>query len=325
MSLTHTHKQEHGRNQHYHGTVTSTSTRLAVSLALTLAFVLVEVLAGLFANSLALMTDAAHNFADALALGLSWWALRLSLRPANPARTYGYHRAGILVALANAAPLIALSLVIAFESVRRLAAPPEVREQAIVLVGTLGFVVNAAIAWSLYRSSKHDVNVRSAFIHMAGDALSTIGVVIAGLGIWLFGWTWLDPLASILISALIIWSAWGIVRETLDILLEGTPRDVDVEAMVRDIMGVPGVRGVHDLHVWSVASNLRMLSAHVLTENMTIAQGGEVQGAINELLLNRYGIGHTALQLECEGCDPDVLYCELVPVPQHSSSGEERH
>jgi cobalt-zinc-cadmium efflux system protein len=278
-----------------------------------LGFVLVEIGAGVFANSLALLTDAAHNFADALALGLSWWALRLSLRPANHNRTYGYHRAGILVALVNAATLGAISLIIVWEALRRLSAPPEVQEQALILVGALGFVINAGIAWSLQSSSREDVNVRSAYVHMAGDALATVGVVIAGIGIALLGWTWLDPVASILIAALILWSAWGIVRETVDILLESTPRDVDIQAMVQDICRVPGVRGVHDLHVWSLSSNLHMLSAHVLTGDMTIAEGARVQHDINDLLLNEYGIGHTALQLECEGCASDLLYCELVP------------
>ncbi len=287
--------------------------RLAVALALTLGFVGLELGAGVVANSLALLTDAAHNFSDALALGLSWWALRLSLRPATDARTFGYHRAGILAALANGAMLIGLSLIIGFEALQRLNAPPEVHEQVMVVVGAVGFAVNAGIAASLLRASRHDLNIRSAFVHMAGDALSIVGVVIAGLGIAILGWHWLDPAASLLIAALIVWSALGILRETVDILLEGTPRDVDVNAMVADMRRVQGVRGVHDLHVWSIAANLRMLSAHVLTDNMTIAEGSRVQGEINDRLLNDYGIGHTALQLECEGCDPDALYCELTP------------
>jgi cobalt-zinc-cadmium efflux system protein len=244
---------------------------------------------------------------------LSWWALRLSFLPANNVRTYGYHRAGILVALVNAATLIGLSLVIAFEALQRLSAPPPVQQQVVLSVGALGFAINAGIAWSLRSASQRDVNVRSAFVHMTGDALSTIGVVSAGLGIALLGWRWLDPLASLLIAALILWSAWGIMRETMDILLESAPRDVDMQAMVGDIVRVQGVRGVHDLHVWSLASNLRMLSAHVLTDNVTIAEGSRVQHDINDMLLNEYGIGHTALQLECIGCEPDLLYCELSP------------
>ena len=167
--------------------------------------------------------------------------------------------------------------------------------------------------------------MRSAFVHMAGDALSTVGVVTAGIGIALLGWNWLDPFASLLIAALVLWSAWGIVRETVDILLESTPRDLDVEAMVRDIMTTEGVSGVHDLHVWAIAPSLRMLSAHVLTNNITIAEGAQVQHDINDLLLNRYGIGHTALQLEYLGCEPDLLYCDLHPeVAAQTIAGGER-
>ncbi len=284
-----------------------------MALGLTVAFVLLEVGAGFAANSLALLTDAAHNFSDALALGLSWWALRLSLRPANDNRTYGYHRAGILAALVNGATLLGLSVLIAFEAVQRLSSPPHVQEQLMLVVGAIGFAINAGIALSLFRASRHDLNIRSAFLHMAGDALSIVGVILAAVGIVVLGWQWLDPVASLLIAAMIVWSTFGILRETVDILLESAPRDVDMSAMVEDMRSVWGVRGVHDLHVWSIAANLRMLSAHVLTDNMTIAEGARVQRELNERLLSHYGIGHTALQLECVGCDPDVLYCELTP------------
>jgi cobalt-zinc-cadmium efflux system protein len=313
-----------GMGSHQKNGLSSTKRRLMVALAVTLSFVAIETVGGVSANSLALLTDALHNFSDAFALGLSWWALRLSSRPANNARTFGYHRAGILVALLNAATLIGLSLVAAFEAIQRFGAPPGVREQTIILVGALGFTINAGIAWSLRRPSRGDLNIRSAFVHMAGDALSTLGVVAAGVGIALLGWNWLDPLASILIAALILWSAWGIVRETVDILLESAPPDLDVEVMVRDIMNTDGVTGVHDLHVWRLASNLRMLSAHVLTNNMTISEGAQVQHDINNLLLNRYGIGHTALQLEYTGCEPDLLYCDLSPEAASQINAERR-
>jgi cobalt-zinc-cadmium efflux system protein len=304
MSVPHTHA-------HLHGVEAATPRRLAIALALTVAFVVLEAVAGWQANSLALLTDAAHNFSDALALGLSWWAIQLSLRPSNNTRTYGYHRAGILAAFVNAASLGAISLAIAYEAVQRLFTNPEVHEDPIIVVATIGFFINSAIAIGLMRASRNDVNMRSTFIHFAGDALSTIGVVLAGVGIKLTGWHWLDPAVSILIAVLIVWSAWGIVRETVDILLEGTPRDVDMSALVRDVMSVPGVRGVHDLHVWSISSSLRALSAHILTDNMTLDEGAQVQQEINRRLVSGYEIGHATLQLECVGCAPDVLYCEL--------------
>ncbi len=310
-----------GTHPHAHSVDNTTPKRLAVALLLTLAFVLLETFAGLVSNSLALLTDAAHNFSDALALALSWWALRMSLRPANTARTYGYHRVGILVALVNAATLIALALLVGYEALQRLSAPPAVQEQIIIGVAAIGFLLNAGIAWSLQSASKDDVNVRSAFIHMAGDALSTIGVILAGIGIALFGWRGLDPAASVLIALLILWSAWGIVRETVDILLEATPRDIDMSAVVRDVMSIQGVRGVHDLHVWSISSSLRALSMHVLTENILIADGAPLQSAINHILVHQYGIAHATLQLECVGCEPDALYCELNGAHKDASKG----
>jgi len=302
-------------HSHSHTAASTTPRRLAIALVLTVAFVVFEGLAGWFSNSLALLTDAAHNFSDALALGLSWWALSVSLRPASDSRTYGYHRVGILVALLNATTLIGLSLVVAYEALGRLAAPPAVQEQTIIAVAIVGFFLNGGIAWSLHKASKNDVNVRSTFIHMAGDALSTVGVILAGTGIALFGWRWLDPAASILIAVMILWSSWGIIRETVDILLEATPRDIDMGAVVRDMLDISGVRSVHDLHVWSISSSLRALSMHVLTDNIPIADGAHIQHDINQMLARKYAIAHATLQLECVGCEPDVLYCELTEAP----------
>ena len=294
----------------------ATSRRLAIALVLTVAFVVLEAGAGWFSNSLALLADAAHNFSDALALGLSWWALSVSLRPASDSRTYGYHRVGILVALVNATSLIALSLFVAYEAVQRLAAPPTVQELTIIGVAVVGLFLNAGIAWSLHAASKDDVNVRSTVLHMAGDALSTVGVILAGIGIALFGWQWLDPAASILIAVMILWSSWGIVRETVDILLEATPRDIDMSAVVRDVLGIRGVRSVHDLHVWSISSSLRALSMHLLTDNILIADGAQIQRDINQMLAGKYAIVHATLQLECVGCEPEGLYCALNERPE---------
>jgi len=288
-----------------------TSRRLEIALVVTALFVLGEAAAGIYSNSLALLSDAAHNFTDALALGLSLYALRLSQRPANPNRTFGYHRAGILAALVNAGTLIGIGVLIFYEALRRIVEPPEVQEEIIVIVAVVALAINTLIALALRRPGQRDLNVRSAFVHMAGDALSTLGVIGAGIAIGVTGLRVLDPLASILIGAIIVWSSWGILRETLDILLEGTPRGIDMDAMVRDLMRVEGVRGVHDLHAWSISANLRTLSAHVLTDDVSISEGAAIQREINQVLIQRYAIAHTALQLECEGCNPDALYCEL--------------
>jgi cobalt-zinc-cadmium efflux system protein len=182
------------------------------------------------------------------------------------------------------------------------------------IVAALAFIVNLVTALLVRQGSDHDLNQRSAFIHLAGDALSTLGALVAGVLIMLTGWMILDPLVSVFIGLLIVWNAWLIIRESVEILLEGTPRDIDVNVMVTDIQHVPGVRGVHDLHVWSITQNMRALSAHVLVDDEPLSTGAEIQREINAVLQQRYNIAHATLQLECVGCEPDTLYCELSPI-----------
>ena len=286
--------------------------RLALALIITLAFVVIEALAGLYANSLALLTDAAHNLTDVIALGLSWYAVRLTIRPAHSGKTFGYHRAGILIALANSTTLVLIALGVFYEAYQRLSAPPQVEAGILIVVALVAFLVNTGTALLVKRGSEHDLNMRSAFVHLAGDAVATFGAILAGIGIALTGLQILDPLVSILIGGLILWSAWGIVRESVNILLESTPRDIDMALVVSDLLHIDGVRGVHDLHVWSVTHDLRALSAHILTNDIPISTGAAIQRDINNLVSHKYGITHATLQLECAGCEPDLLYCDLT-------------
>lgn len=283
--------------------------RIALSLVITLVFVFVEIAAGIFSNSLALLTDAAHNFTDVLALALSWWALRLTSRPANQNKTYGYHRAGILAALANSTTLIVIALGIFFEAYRRFIQPPEVQADVLIGVGVAAVIVNVVTALLVRRGAEHDLNIRSAFLHLMGDVLSTVGAVIAGIIIRFTNWNWLDPLVSVLIGLLILWSAWGIVREALDILMESTPTDIDIDAMLQDITSVDGVYGVHDLHVWSITREMRTLSAHLVTDDLALSEGTSIQTRVNEVLHRKYNVNHATLQLECNDCVPGFLYC----------------
>ncbi|CAG0926631.1 Cadmium, cobalt and zinc/H(+)-K(+) antiporter [Thermoflexales bacterium] len=291
--------------------VRAATRRMALALFITLGFVIVEAAAGFIANSLALLTDAAHNLTDVIALAFSWYAIRLTLRPAHAGKTFGYHRAGILIALFNSTTLVLIALGIFYEAYQRLLNPPEVEAGLLTVVAALAFGINLGTALLVKPGSDHDLNQRSAFIHLAGDALSTLGALVAGILIMLTGWTILDPLVSILIGLLIVWNAWLIIRESVEILLEGTPRDIDVEALVNDIQQIDGVRGVHDLHVWSITQNMRALSAHVLVDNESISVGAGIQRRVNTMLQTQYNIAHATLQLECVGCEPDRLYCEL--------------
>lgn len=301
-SHTHSHLREAAKQ---------TTSRLSLSLFLTLAFVMVEASAGYFANSLALLTDAAHNLTDVIALALSWFAVRLTAQPANDRQTYGYHRAGILVALLNSTTLVVISIGIFYEAYHRFLSPPQVQSGILIGVGLLAVVVNLVTALLVHRGSESDLNLRSAFVHLMGDVISTVGAVIAGVIIYFTGANWLDPLVSVLIGFLILYNAWGILRETVDILLESTPRDLDLKRMVNDITQVDGVLGVHDLHVWSLTQNLRTMSAHILIEDISMSAGAQIQGRINELVYHRYNIAHATLQLECVDCESSSLYCRI--------------
>jgi cobalt-zinc-cadmium efflux system protein len=306
----HSHTSTH-THSHLRDAAKQTTTRLSWSLFLTLGFVVVEAAAGIFSNSLALLTDAAHNLTDVIALGLSWFAIRITAQPANARKTYGYHRAGILVALVNSTTLVLIAIGIFYEAYKRFSSPPEVQSGILIGVGLIAVVVNLVTALLVHRGSDSDLNLRSAFVHLMGDVLSTVGAVIAGVLIFFTGANWLDPLVSVLIGFLILYNAWGILKETIEILLESTPSDLDITKMVSDITEVDGVLGVHDLHVWSLTRNLRTMSAHILTEDISISAGKKIQSTINELVYHRYNITHATLQLECVDCDPDSLYCKM--------------
>jgi cobalt-zinc-cadmium efflux system protein len=287
------------------------ATRLGIAFSVTLAFIAVEVLAGLASHSLALLSDAAHNTTDLIAIILTWWALRLTLRTSNARNTFGFHRAGILVAVLNSATLVLIALGIFYEAYQRLMTPPSVKSGIVVVVGLIALVVNAGTALLLRPGSEYDLNLRSAFLHLMGDAVSSLGTVVAGVIILFTGWNWLDPAVSILIGLLILWSAWGILREAVDILLEATPRDINLSVVVRDMMGVPGVLGVHDLHVWSLSRGLRTMSAHIVTDDIPISAAAQIQMGINDVLVHEHNIAHATLQLECVSCSPEKLFCDI--------------
>lgn len=293
-----------------------TTKRLTLSLILTAAFVVIEIIAGIFGNSLALLTDAAHNFTDVIALGLSWYALRIAMKPAHAGKTFGYHRVGILVALINSTTLILIAFGIFVEAYKRFITPPEVDSTILIGVGAVAFIINLITALMVKEGSEHDLNLRSAFLHLMGDVLSTLGAVIAGIIIAFTKWNWLDPFVSVLIGAFILYNAWGILKQTIHILLESTPENIDMTEMVTDIRKLDGVRDIHDLHVWSISENLRMLSAHVVIDNISIGEGVTIQHNINELLTHDYNIQHATLQMECEGCQSHELYCRVADI-QH--------
>jgi len=281
---------------------TRTTLVLRISLAATLAYVVVTFVTGLRAHSLALLSEAGHNVSDFLALLLSFVAVYFQSRPADHARTFGYQRAGVLAAFINAGTLIVIALWIVVEAVHRLSSPIVVEPRIMMIVAAAGVAMNGAIAALLWGVA-HDVNLRSAFLHMAGDTLSTAAVIAGGAGILLTGHNWIDPVLSLLIAALILWSSAGIVRETLNILLEGTPRGVSLPRIRSGMEAVDGVVNVHDLHIWCLGSQSRALACHVTIADIPPSESACILAKLNQLLREQFQISHTTIQFEHIGCE----------------------
>lgn len=278
---------------------------LVWSLIATLTFVVVEFLAGLQAHSLSLVSDAGHNFTDALALLLAWFGVYFGRKPPDENRTYGYHRAGVLAAFINALSLLLLAGYILYESYRRWLAPQAVDEGTMLGIATLGLVLNGAIMWGLRSERGHNVNVRSAWAHMFGDALSSVGIIAGAIVIHYTGWQRTDPLLSGLIGCLIVWTAWDIIKETLNILLEGLPRGLDLHHVSAAMRRVPDVLDVHDVHIWSLGSNTHALSCHVRIADVPPSESDSILQDLNRVLGEQFSIWHTTVQFEhmnCAGC-----------------------
>lgn len=287
-------------------------------------FVAIEGLAGIRAHSLALLSDAGHNATDALALLLAWMANYLESMPANEIKTYGYQRAGVLSAFVNALILVALSAWIFYESVERLRQPQSVHQGIMLAVASLGLLLNSGIMWVLRSARRRDINVRSAFVHMLGDALGSIGIIAGAIAISYTGWVQVDPLLSILIGVLIIWTAWDIIHESLNILLEGLPRGIRLQDVIGSLRAVEGVMDVHDLHIWSLGSSTHALSCHVLIEDVPPSASDVILRQLNGTLADRFHIFHTTVQFEHLSCAVSENGCGIPVETQHSHE-EHRH
>lgn len=275
---------------------------LLISLAATLAYIVLTFAVGIRANSLALISEAGHNLSDFLALLLSWVAVYLHERPPTSTKTYGYSRAGVLAAFVNALSLVVIAGFILFEAYERLITPVEVQPRLMMLVAAVGVVMNGAIAWSLYRTHR-DVNVRSVIVHEVGDTLSTSAVIVGGWGILVTGKYWIDSALSIAIAAAILWSSIAIIRETLNILLEGTPRGLKLSDIEEEIMQCAGVLDVHDLHVWSIGSEVHALSCHIRIADIPPSASDAILREVTSRLDARFHIHHTTIQFENVVCD----------------------
>lgn len=294
-----------------------TSSALRYSLVATAAYVLVTLVAGLRAHSLALLSEAGHNVTDLLALLLSWVAVFIQTRPPSATKTFGYHRAGVVAAFINALTLVGIAFYIFYEAVTRMRHPVEVKPHVMIWVAVAGVIMNGIISWFLFRAS-HDVNIRSAFIHQFGDTLSTGAVIVGGWAILWTGQNWIDPALSIGIACLILWSSLGIIHETLNILLEGTPRGMSVEQVVASLRLVDGVIDVHDVHVWSLGSDTPALSCHIRIDDITLSESETILQRVKAVLSAKYHIEHTTIQFENSVCD--VAHGCVIPVGSHKTA-----
>jgi cobalt-zinc-cadmium efflux system protein len=296
---------------------------LKVSMGLTAAYVLATFFFGLRAHSLALISEAGHNLSDLLAIVLSYVAVYFQSRPPTDQKTFGYQRAGVLAAFVNASTLVVLSIWIAITAVQRLSAPVEVQPRLMMEVALAGVIMNGTVAALLWRFSG-DVNIRSVFLHMLGDTLSTAAVIAGGAAILFTGMSWVDPVLSLVIAAMILWSSVGIIRETLNILLEGTPRGIALTAVREAMAGVEGVLDVHDLHVWSLGAQSHALASHITVCEMPASECTRILDVINTRLHDRFHITHTTIQFETTGCET-THGCSSPPEPEEVGAHGHHH
>lgn len=289
---------------------------LGVALAITTTFFVVEVAGGLLTGSLALLADAGHMLTDAGALGLALFALWVSRRPITARRSYGYYRMEILAALVNGVALVLIAVYIFWEAIERLQHPPEVQSLPMLAVAGMGLLANLATLAVLGHESHANLNVRAALLHIVGDLFGSLGAITAGAVMLLTGWYLADPLLSIAIGALILWSAWGLVGESVDILLEATPRHIDASEVADAMASIDGVVEVHDLHIWTLTSGYLALSAHAVVPDYSRA--AQVLSELTALLHDRYGIEHATIQIEVPGAHPELRHAPVVHrVHQH--------
>lgn len=323
----HTHTHDHSLASNSTDRLLS---RFGWSIVVTLLFVAGEAAAGWWYNSLALLADAGHNLADGAALCISWYAIRIGRRASSHQKTFGYHRASILAALVNAVSLILIALGIFYEGVQRFIQPESVNGTAMIGVALVAAIVNLVIVLLLRHEGAKDINVRSAVLHMFGDMLFSVGVVVAGFVVLYTGWMQADPLISLLIGVFIVWSSIAILKESIHILMEGAPLEIDMSRLVEAITEIPDVRGVHDLHVWTIASGLPVLTAHIVLDDFAISRGAQILDSVKSQLNDHFGIRHATLQLECLECRSGDLYCTLQPdftqqTAHHHGAGHAPH
>jgi cobalt-zinc-cadmium efflux system protein len=303
------HDHEHGAHGHGHSHAHTSEGTLRSALILTIVFVTIEALFGWFGPSLALLSDAGHNLADAASLGFSWYAVTIAKKRSHPGMTFGYHRVAVLAALLNAVSLVIIGVLIGWEAVHRLREPEPANGGVMIAVAAAAIGVNLVIGAWLRHDARNDINIRSAYLHQLGDAASALGVVVAGVLVSVTGQPLADPIVSLAIAALILVSSYGVLIESTTVLLEGTPAGTDMPGVINAIENVSGVLEVHDLHVWMVGPGIVACSCHIVVAEQSVREGQQVLRAVVDELKRSFGITHTTVQVEVEGCQDNDMYC----------------
>jgi cobalt-zinc-cadmium efflux system protein len=300
-------------HEHNHGN-TASRKRLGIVLGIIFFIMLAEVVGGILSNSLALLGDAGHMLVDALAIGISLFALTMTLRPATSSKTYGYHRVEIMAALANGITLVLVAIFIFYEAYQRFLHPPVVKAPLMLVIAAIGLVANLASMFILRGVSHHSLNVKAAFWHVIGDTASSVGVIVGGIIIAVTGWGIVDPIIACLIGCIILVGAVNVVRESTDILMEAVPGHISVDEVIKTLKTVPGVDEVHDVHIWTLTTDIHALSAHLIIKDQTVSSSAEIVEKANHDLDEYFNINHTTLQLECEKCStcPQGNFCTIT-------------
>jgi cobalt-zinc-cadmium efflux system protein len=303
MTIHHIHQPKESNHQAY----SSNQRNLLIALFITAIVMIAEIIGGFLANSLALLSDAGHMLTDILALGLSLIAMRFAQKPPTPSKTFGFHRLEILAAFFNGMLLFFISFYIFYEAYHRLLQPQEIKGLFMLVVACIGLLTNGIGILLLRKTAHTSLNVKSAFFHIVGDTISSGGVIVGGLIILYTGWYLVDPLIGIFIGILILRGAYALIMESIDIFLEATPKDINVEEMLDELRKIKGVKDVHHLHLWTITSGINAMSAHVLIDDLLISSSAYILKEIKSLLHNKYSIEHSTIQFECKSCGDGLL------------------
>jgi cobalt-zinc-cadmium efflux system protein len=308
-------------HHHDHAHTETVSRKLTLATCANVLVVIGEIIVGIYAGSLALLGDALHNLTDAVALIIALVAVRLQRRAPTRAKTFGYQRAGILAAFINAGMLVAFTFFVFREAYERLIHPHPVQTTPMLIAAAIALLVNGATAASLQHESREDVNIRGAFVHMIGDAVSSAGIIVAALLIRATGAAQWDAIISMFIGVLILWSSYGVLKESVNLLLEGTPAGIDPEDVTRSLAKIEGILGVHHLHIWALGPSRPALSCHLMVGDVPLASTARILDDVNEILAHDYRIAHTTVQFELAECDVNDPYCVAFPTSERRRPG----